>query len=53
LIENRDYITPDDVRALAIPVLAHRLVPDTKAKYSGQRNDQIIQEALEKTAVPR
>lgn len=53
LIEGRDFVTPDDVRALAVPVLAHRIVPDTKAKYAGQRNDQIIEEAIEKTAVPR
>jgi MoxR-like ATPase len=49
----RDFVTPDDVRALATPVLAHRLVPDTKSKYAGLRNDQIIAEALEKTPVPR
>jgi hypothetical protein len=41
------------VRALAVPVLAHRIVPDTKAKYAGQRNEQIIEEAMEKTPVPR
>ena len=53
LMQGRDYVTPDDIRALAIPVLAHRIVPDTKAKYAGQRNDQVIQEAMEKTPVPR
>jgi MoxR-like ATPase len=53
LMQGRDYITPDDVRALAVPVLAHRIVPDTKAKYAGARNEQIIEEAMEKTAVPR
>jgi MoxR-like ATPase len=53
LMQGRDFVTPDDVRTLAIPVLAHRLVPDTKSKYAGLRNDQIIQESLEKTPVPR
>ena len=53
LMRGRDYVTPDDVRTLAIAVLAHRIVPDTKAKFAGQRNDQIIQEALDKTPVPR
>ncbi len=53
IIQGRDYITPDDVRALAIPVLAHRIALDTKAKYGGAKNEHIIEEALQKIAVPR
>jgi MoxR-like ATPase len=53
LMKGRDFVIPEDVRGLATPVLAHRIVADTKAKYGGLRNEQIIQEALEKTAVPR
>ncbi len=53
LMQGRDYVVPDDVRALAPAVLAHRIVLDTKAKYGGLRNEQIIQEAMEKTPVPR
>ena len=52
-IAGRDYITPDDVRALAVPVLAHRIALDTKAKYGGVRNEHIIEEAMQKIAVPR
>jgi MoxR-like ATPase len=53
LIQGRDYCLPDDVRALAVPVLAHRIVLDTKARYAGQRNEHVIEEALDKTPVPR
>jgi MoxR-like ATPase len=53
LINGRDYVVPDDVRELAIPALAHRIVLDTKARYGGQRNEQIIQNALDQTPVPR
>jgi MoxR-like ATPase len=53
LLAGQSYVTPDDVRGLAIAVLAHRIVLDTKAKYGGQRNEQIIEEALSKTPVPR
>jgi MoxR-like ATPase len=49
----RDYVLPEDVRALAAPVLAHRLQLDTKAKYGGVLNDHIITELLEKLPVPR
>ncbi len=52
-LQGRDYVTPEDVKALAVPVLAHRLVLDTKARYGGIRNDQIVQEALQKVPVPR
>lgn len=53
LMSGRDFVTPDDIRSLAPAVLAHRLVPDTKAKYSGMRSEQIVIEAMEKTPVPR
>jgi MoxR-like ATPase len=53
LMQGRTYVIPEDVRALAIPVLAHRLVLDTKSKYGGQRNEQIIEKALGTTPVPR
>jgi MoxR-like ATPase len=53
LISGRDYTTPDDIRALAGSVLSHRIVLDTKSKYAGQRPEQVIQEALDKTPVPR
>ena len=53
LTEGRDYVLPDDVRALAIPVLAHRMMLDTKTKYGGVSGAQMIEEALEKIPVPR
>ena len=52
-IEGRDYVLPDDVRALAVPVLAHRVLLDTKARYGGAMPQTIIEEALDKTPVPR
>jgi len=52
-IEGRDFVLPEDIRALAGPVLAHRIMLDTKAKYGGVQNDQIIDEALNQVAVPR
>jgi len=52
-VEGRDHVLPEDVRALAIPVLAHRMMLDTKAKYGGIRAANVIQDALEKVPVPR
>jgi MoxR-like ATPase len=53
LLEGRDYALPEDIRALAVPVLAHRMMLETKARYGGVINAHLIEEALEKTPVPR
>ncbi len=53
LTEGRDFTLPEDIRALAVPVLAHRIQLDTKAKYSGLLSAQIIEQALASVAVPR
>ena len=53
LTEGRDFTLPEDIRALAVPVLAHRIQLDTKAKYSGLLPAQIIEQALASVAVPR
>lgn len=52
-LEGRDYVLPEDVRALAVPVLAHRVMLDTKARYGGVMAHHLIEEALEKVSVPR
>ena len=49
----RDYVLPEDVRSLAVPVLAHRIGLDTRARYSGVTAERVIEEILEETPVPR
>ena len=48
----REYALPDDIQELAVPVLAHRLVLETKTKYSGTSKEDIVRELLAKTKVP-
>jgi len=50
----RDYITPDDVKVLAVPVLAHRIVIDSNAYglLRIQESDAIVEEIVQKVAVP-
>jgi MoxR-like ATPase len=48
----RDYCMPDDVKAVAVPTLAHRLVLEPKAKYAGTDPRDIVREVLESVAVP-
>jgi len=48
LMHARPYALPDDVQALAVPVLAHRLVLTAEAEMEGTRTESIIQQALER-----
>ncbi len=48
LLSGRRYALPDDVRALAVHVLAHRLVLTPEAEMEGTRPESIIEEALRK-----
>ncbi len=51
-LERRDYVIPEDVKAEAVPVLAHRLGLETKARYSGVTKESVIQEILGALPVP-
>jgi MoxR-like ATPase len=48
----RDYVVPDDVKAVAPPVLAHRLILAPEARSSGLGDLDIVREAVERTPVP-
>lgn len=50
--EGRDYVTPDDVKALAVPVLAHRIVIGPDSRLSGLSASEAITELLASTPVP-
>ena len=52
LIRGRDYVIPDDVKELATPVLARRLVLSAAARISGVNASQIISDLLEFVPVP-
>lgn len=51
LLAGRDHVLPDDVKAFAVPVLAHRILIETKARYQGLSKEAFIEEVLEKTPV--
>ena len=50
--QGRDYLTPDDVKALAIPVLAHRLLLEPSARLEGTTPAAVLQEILGSVPVP-
>jgi MoxR-like ATPase len=50
--EERDYVIPDDVKALVVPVLAHRVIATADAVMSGRAPGVILTELLDEVAVP-
>ena len=52
IASGRTYVTPDDVRDLAIPVLAHRIIVDPEADFSGVRSEDIVERVLNDIAPP-
>lgn len=51
-IEGRDYVIPDDVKKMANPVLAHRVVIESSAGLRGRTRDNVISEILGSVKVP-
>jgi len=51
-ILGRDYVLPDDVKALAVPALAHRLIVGSAARIREVDAVDVIEEVLEKVPVP-
>jgi MoxR-like ATPase len=45
-MDGRDYVTPDDVKVLAVPVLEHRLVLESSARFSGASAGSILADIL-------
>jgi MoxR-like ATPase len=52
LFEGLDFVTPEQIQELAVPVIAHRLVMEPQARFSGQTTRSVVDEALKKIAVP-
>jgi MoxR-like ATPase len=52
-IEERDFVTPDDVRTMARPVLDHRLILRPESEIEGVTAGEVVQEILQKVPVPR
>lgn len=52
LIRGRDYVIPDDVRAVCPKVLPHRLILSTEAELEGMTTKKIIDDILSEVAIP-
>lgn len=52
VLSGRDYILPDDVRRMALPVLSHRLILTPEARMRGMTAEGILRQLLDTLAVP-
>jgi MoxR-like ATPase len=52
LFDGLDFVSPEQVRELAVPVIAHRLVMEPQARFSGQTARGVVEEVLKKIPVP-
>jgi len=52
LMDGRDYVVPDDVKSIAVPVMSHRLILTPAARMREATGDTLVAEVLDTTAVP-
>ena len=50
--EGRNYVLPDDIKALSLPVLGHRLLLDAEAQFSGITVEQVVDQILDEVVPP-
>jgi MoxR-like ATPase len=51
-LDERDFVLPDDVQALAVPVLAHRLLPSAEAMVGRNLPDQVLASLIRRLPLP-
>ncbi|MEE8240229.1 MAG: MoxR family ATPase [Nitrospirales bacterium] len=52
LLDDLDFVTPEHLQELAVPVLAHRIMLDSQARFSGSTARTIVEDCLKRISVP-
>ncbi|MGD9037944.1 MAG: MoxR family ATPase, partial [Syntrophobacterales bacterium] len=52
LFDGQEFVAPEQVQEIAVPVMAHRMVMDPQARFSGRTAEGVVEETLEKVPVP-
>jgi MoxR-like ATPase len=52
LIDGEDFVTPDHVREIVVPALAHRVTLDSHSQFSGLSSSEAVRQTLREVAVP-
>ena len=51
-LRGREYVLPDDIKALALPVLAHRLILKEEEQLRGTSQEDVVNRILDQVSVP-
>ena len=52
LFGKQEFVTPEHIQHMSVPVIAHRMVMEPQARFSGLTARSVVEEILKKTAVP-
>ena len=52
-MNGRDFVTPEDVKFIAVPVMLHRVILTPESEMEGIASDEVIKEIIDKVEVPR
>jgi len=52
VVDGLEFVTPDHVQELAGPVIAHRMVVDSQARFSGETAERVVADVLKRVPVP-
>ena len=52
LFDGMEYVTPDHIQEIVVPVIAHRLMLNSQARFSGRSSKEIVKDVLKTVAVP-
>jgi MoxR-like ATPase len=53
VLGGRDFVTPDDIRGVALPALRHRIILAPELQIEGQQADDVLRQLLDKVEAPR
>jgi MoxR-like ATPase len=53
LLAGRDFVTPDDVKSMAVPALRHRIILAPELEIEGRQTDEIVQAILDSVEAPK
>lgn len=52
LFDGYDFVSPDHIQEIAVPVIAHRLIMEAQAQFSGQTPERVVEEIIASIPVP-
>lgn len=52
-LQGRDFVTPEDIKIVALPVLRHRIMLNPDKEMEGVSTDEVIKQIIDKIEVPR